>query len=61
MAVKGEGGNLKVQMGNLSLGRPKVLGKKNPILGQQRFYDHSKSSVTVIHIQITVSSYILTT
>lgn len=41
----------------------KVLGKKSPILCQQRFYDHSKSSVTVIPIQITGlrMSYILTT
>lgn len=31
----------------------KVLRRTDPILGQQRFYDHSKSSVAVIPIQIT--------
>lgn len=65
MAVEGWEGDFKSTNGKptFMIAHFKVLGKSNPILGQQRFYDHSKSSVTVIPIQITGLriSYILTT
>lgn len=65
MAVVVGGGEFKSTNGKptFMIAHFKVLGKSNPLLGQQRFYDHSKSSVTVIPIQITGlrMSYILTT